>query len=140
MVLTDTYTTTKGEDRQPVTSFERRRDRDDGDGGVPADSGGGEKVNGLLRVLAKPTEETAKPGDDGRGGKASPEIKTRRRLGLHGDGGFRRKRTGGRGRARPCGAVGGGAAGVRRPRRRLGAAGATAGGKREMASAGRGGG
>nr|BAD35881.1 hypothetical protein [Oryza sativa Japonica Group]BAD36479.1 hypothetical protein [Oryza sativa Japonica Group] len=46
MVLTDTYTTTKGEDRQPVTSFERRRDRDDGGDDFTTISGGDERAAG----------------------------------------------------------------------------------------------
>ncbi len=81
--LTTTYAMTDGE------GDGRRPWGDDGDGFL-ATSGGNRGVDGLQLGAAMPPEETARFGDHGRSGKALPEIKTWRRLGLHGDGEFRR--------------------------------------------------
>ncbi len=69
-------------------SSEGRRDRDDGGGNFTANTGR-EGVDGLRLGAAMPMEETSRFGDHGRSGKASPEIKTWRWFGLHGDGEFR---------------------------------------------------
>ena len=78
-----------------AAGLRRRSKRDgelqvDGDDGAPVDFGFGEMAAGLLLTAAMPTVDTARSGDHGVDGKASPEIKTWQRFGLHGDGNFRR--------------------------------------------------
>ena len=63
-------------------------DRLHGDDDAPMTCGFVEVAAGLAVIAAMPTEETAGFGDHGVDGKASPEIKTWRRFGLHGDGDF----------------------------------------------------
>jgi hypothetical protein len=67
-----------------------RLDRLHGDDDAPMTCGFVEVAAGLAVIAAMPTEETAGFGDHGVDGKASPEIKTWRWFGLHGDGEFRR--------------------------------------------------
>nr|BAD35882.1 hypothetical protein [Oryza sativa Japonica Group]BAD36480.1 hypothetical protein [Oryza sativa Japonica Group] len=65
-------------------------DRLHGDDGAPMACVFAEVAAGLLLTAAMPTVDTARSGDHGVDGKASPEIKTWQRFGLHGDGDFRR--------------------------------------------------
>lgn len=85
--------------------------QDNDDTSVPANSDGGEGVDGLPGVLVMPKEETARSGDHGVHGWWWLEIETQRRpIGSWRrqlPAGFRRKGSGGQGGARPCGAEGG---------------------------------
>jgi hypothetical protein len=65
-------------------------DRLHGDDDAPMACGFTGAAAMLAVVAAMPTEETAGFGDHGVDGKASPEIKTWRRFGLHSDDDFRR--------------------------------------------------
>nr|AAM08863.1 Hypothetical protein [Oryza sativa Japonica Group] len=83
-----------------AAGLRRRSKRDselrvDGDDGALVDFGFGEMAAGLLLTAAMLTVDTARSGDHGVDGKASPEIKTWQRFGLHGDGDFRRERVAG---------------------------------------------
>jgi hypothetical protein len=90
VTLTTTYATTNGNERWPATSFEGRRGTVHEGDDFPAMCGDNGGVDGHHLAAANPKEATATEGDDGTSSRASPEIKTWQRFGLHGDGDFRR--------------------------------------------------